>query len=149
MALFKTSNAAGYISAPAPSDQSVIALRVEIASAGINLTTSDVLQICQVPPNMQVIDFVLDADSAAFGSAFTFNLGILKPDNTGISSGTNDTWVSASTFAQTGGISRMADAKPLRSGASTSNRSVGLVPTAAGASVAGKVFGLTLYLRAV
>lgn len=140
-----------------PDEATVEWITVDInwADAGAGIAASDVIQIADIPANVEIVDWKIATDDIDSNGAPTvaFTLGYLNAGKTAMGAGTYDTFtaVGGITAAQTGGV-----ATP--SGATAANcilagrgtvRTLGLLATGATATAAltGKKAVVLLGLR--
>jgi hypothetical protein len=116
-----------------------------------NLATGDIIDLGPLPPGVHVIDSAIISDDLDTGSAtITMSLGLLNAGKTDLNGGTNETWITASTVAQAGGIARASTNASYLLGASASERRIGL-KVAAGAATgtgAGEKIAVLLTVKA-
>jgi hypothetical protein len=112
------------------------------------ITTADVLELCTVPPGMEVLDWTIDSDDLDTGAGLAFSVGVLNATKTAMLSPAG-TYVTAATIAQTGGLLRAGSTNHIRFGATQTDRVIGLIPTVNAAGFTNGRIGLTLFCRNV
>lgn len=135
MANYKSEQAAGRQPVVTPSDSSGGFLRYEYIIEA-NLAAGDVIELGYLPANkLQPLDATLLCDDLDAGAGIVMNVGILNDAKTGLGAGANDTWISGSTAAQSGGVSRSTTNAVYASGPQEFvRRQLGIVVSAAAAT---------------
>lgn len=156
MPSFRTRHALGLAQLPLPESGLVETISVDInwADAGANIAVNDVVQICDVPPNVEVLEwkFISDDIDSNGTPTVAFSLGVLNAARTALGAGASDTWATGITVGQAGGVAIPSGAQAINPllGGRTVNRPIGLVATAATATaqLAGRRATLLLIVRA-
>lgn len=104
-----------------------------------NLAAGDIITLGPiesdtVPVDCKIITDDLDSNGAP---TITLTLGILNAAGTDIDAAATSTWISASTVGQTGGVARATTANCYLSGASSSQRMLGIKVVAGAATGVG------------
>lgn len=132
-----------------------VSIDINWPDAGAGIAVSDVIKLCDIPANVEIVDWKLFTDDIDSNGAPTvaFTLGYLNAGGTAIGAGTYDAFTAAGgvTAGQTGGVaapSGATGANHVLAGRGTA-RTLGLVATAATATAAltGKKAVLMLGLR--
>lgn len=140
-------HAKGLIPSPVAMGQEVVQVREEITVA--SFLTTDIFEMFKIPPGMKVVDWTVDCDALDSNASKTaaFKIGVLNAGKTDLDVG-NAVWKTGLTTAQAGGVARMDTVTAMRSGATSADRVVGIIPTAASATFAAGKLGLTVYMAA-
>ncbi len=157
MSGFKTLALLGVRPLPLPdkANTEYISLDINWADAGAGIAVADVIQLCEIPENVEVVDWRLFSDDIDSNGAPTvaFTLGFLNAAKTAMGAGTYDTFtaVGGITVGQTGGVAQPSGAtgaNHILAGRGT-KRTLGLLATAITATpaLAGKKAVLELGLR--
>lgn len=133
-----------------------VAVDINWADAGATIAVNDVVQLVDIPPNVEVLDwkFITEDIDSNGTPTVAFSLGVLNAGRTAIGGGANDTWATGITAGQTGGaaLPNPASAQAINPllGGRTTTRAIGLVATAATATaqLAGRRATLILFIRA-
>ena len=130
MALYKSEQANGRRTVATPFTAGVAGIRFEY-TVEANLLAGDVIYMGDFPANkLQPTDVILisdDLDSSG-SPTITMSAGVLSADKSAMGAGANDTWLSAATVGQTGGVARSTTAAPYLSGAQEfTARPIGIV----------------------
>lgn len=156
MASFRTRHVLGLAQMPLPESGLVETISIDVnwQDAGPGIAVNDVIQLCDVPPNVEVLEwkFITDDIDSNATPTVAFSLGVLNAGRTALGAGATDTWATGITAAQAGGVAIPAGAQainPLLGGRATT-RPLGLVATAATATaqLAGRRGTLLLIVRA-
>ena len=113
------------------------------------LAANDIVALCHLPAEHEVVDFMLQADDLDTGEtpAITVSVGVLNADMTDLVASTN--LLTTSTVAQAGGVARAAVVAGLQLSASSANRVVGAkIVAAADTAATGTLKGVLFYRRA-
>jgi hypothetical protein len=118
MALYKSDQATGRRTVATPFQAGVAGIRFEYIIEA-NLNAGDVIYMGDFPANkLTATDLILisdDLDSSG-SPTITLSAGVLSADKSAMGAGANDTWISAATVGQTGGVARSSTAAPYLSG---------------------------------
>lgn len=144
---YQSDNVKGLVPSPIAMGQEAVPLRGEITPS--SFTTADVLEMLEIPPGMQVVDWTVDTDDLDSNGApaAVFKLGVLNAGKTDLDTG-NAIWKTGLTTAQASGVARMDTVTAIRAGASTSRRIVGIVPTTNAATFQSGKIAVTVWLKA-
>jgi hypothetical protein len=138
MALFKSLVAQGTKPVQTPNDGLIARLLYEYTTED-DLAAGDIIDLGPLPANLDPKDVMLASeDLDADGSpTITLSVGLLNSGKTDLNGGTNETWITASTVGQAGGIVRATTAAVAMMGSSTSERRLGIKVVAGAATGAG------------
>lgn len=118
MALYKSEQATGRRTVATPFQAGVAGIRYEYTIEA-NLSAGDVVYMGDFPANkLTATDLILITDDLDSNGTPTITLsaGVLNAGLTALGGGANDTWISATTVGQTGGVARSSTAAPYLSG---------------------------------
>lgn len=125
---------------PVPSIQSALlaGLVYEYVTTAA-LVAGDIIDLGPIEAGVEPVDVTLIADDldTSGSPTITLTVGILNAAKTDIGAGTYDTFMAASTAGQAGGIARATTANAYLSGASTTERRLGIKVVAGPATSAG------------
>jgi hypothetical protein len=104
-----------------------------------SLAAGDIIDLGPLPANVAPLDVMLVTDDLDTNGTptITLSVGLLNAGKTDLNGGTNETWITASTVGQAGGIARATTAAVYLLGASTSERRLGIKVVAAAATGTG------------
>lgn len=138
MALFVSKTGSGAVKVPTIMDSMVAPLLYEYVTTA-NLAAGDIIDLGPLPANIAPVDCTLltdDLDSSATPT-ITLSVGLLNAAKTDLSGGANETFITASTAGQTGGVGRATTAAPYLLGASNAERRLGIKVVAGAATGVG------------
>jgi hypothetical protein len=141
MALYQSKTAKGLKPVVTIDDSDIENLPYEYVTEAA-LAANDIIDLGPIPAGYEPCDVALITDDLDNGGspAITLSVGILNAGKTDLGAGATDTFISASNVGQAGGIARATSANVYLSGASGSERRLGVKVVAgpATAAAAGK-----------
>lgn len=150
MALLTSDRAAGFKPVPTPVSGLVSEILYEYLTTTV-LAASDIIDLGPLPAGLTPLDVTLISDDLDTGGspAITLSVGILNAGKTDLGSGTYDTFISASTVGQAGGLVRATTVNTYFSASSTSERRLGIkvVTGPATGAAAGKKIAVLLKVQ--
>lgn len=150
MTTFVSKNAAGQKPIPSLVSSLLGSLLLEYVTTA-NLAAGDIIDLGPLPAGLTPVDAAIITDDLDSNGAptITLSLGLLNAAKTDLNGGTNETFITASTVGQTGGIARATTAAVYLLGASNAERRLGLKVVAGAATGvgAGKKIAVKLDLQ--
>lgn len=150
MTLFVTKHAAGQKPIPTTTSALPQHILLEYVTTA-NLAAGDIIDFGPLPAGVAVLDSAIiseDVDTNA-SPTITMSLGLLNAGKTDLNGGTNETWITASTVGQAGGIARATTNASYLLGSSATERRLGIkvVAAAATGTGAGEKIALLLTIK--
>lgn len=138
MALYISKCAAGQKPVPSLNDSMPRVLPYEFVTTA-SLSAGDIIDLGPLSPGVAPIDVAIVTDDLDTNGTptITLSVGLLNAAKTDLSGGANETFITASTVGQAGGIARATTAAAYLLGASTTERRLGIKVVAGAATGTG------------
>lgn len=150
MAVYKSKTAQGQVPVPSLMFGLIAGILYEFATPSVALAAGDIIALGPISPGVKPVDVQLITDDLDTNGTptITLTVGVLNAAGTDIDAAATSTWIAASNVGQTGGIARASTANVYLSGASATERQLGVKVVAGPATYAGAGKKLAVVLKA-